>query len=413
VARQRSPLVFLSYSSKDRKFAERLTADLRASAVSVWFDSDEVTIGDSIVDRLASGLAQCTHLLLIISKHYVASSWCKAELRATLHRAIKSGKATILPILVSTPPESIWDEPPFLFVEDLRRLDLSPASYRQNLPELLRALSVEVPAAPAATVEESLTSTIRHFVRAENLEALHFREHGIMHVLNCESLPMPQAEIGDPSLTFVTEEHIHFLNYECGLSLNFSLRNSLDDEITVHSLEPEVVSFLGTESAEFQAVIKRLPRPSMGGSAPIFTHALFVRLSSDPFKCLSGFGQTEDSAGARGIISPFNRFRDVDASEQARFARPIERVQKLAHVSSADPLTMTKNSIPATIRFLLKAGESDAFHCQIVGDEAGIFFFRFKVGFHYGDVKAVRFSDEIYPCFAGIGYSSEYVKKMR
>jgi hypothetical protein len=402
-----SPLVFVSYSSEDRAFAQGLIQELKKRGVSVWIDSAEIRVGDSVVDRLADGLSKCTHLLIVISQHYLTSAWCKAELRTILHRAIKSGTKRILPLTISSLPTSIWDEPPFLFIEDLRRLDLSPPHYQQKLTELLSVFDITEPVTLQASSEESSLNAIADFLRIENIDALRFRRHGIMHVLSTNSLKASYAEMGDLSLTFVTEEHIHFLNYMCGLSLNFSLRNSTNDEITIYSLEADVVHFVSAESVAFYALLRNLPKPSLGASAPIFTHALFVRLSTDPTKCVSGFGATDDSAAGRGIISPFNGFRRVDAVEQARFARPIERLRDFfrGRRRDADETPMTTNSIPSSMRFSLGPGDSDAFHCQAAGDRQGIFFFRLKVGFHYRDVKAERYSDEVYPCFAGIGYT--------
>jgi hypothetical protein len=43
---------FISYSSKDQVFAERLHADLQAKGVRCWFAPEDMKIGDKIWDRL-------------------------------------------------------------------------------------------------------------------------------------------------------------------------------------------------------------------------------------------------------------------------------------------------------------------------------------------------------------------------
>jgi hypothetical protein len=58
------------------------------------------------------------------------------------------------------------------------------------------------------------------------------------------------------------------------------------------------------------------------------------------------------------------------------------------------------NAIPPSYRFILKPDESDAFHSVVEGQEKGVYLFRFKISFHYGSEKAVRYSDRIYACFS-------------
>jgi predicted nucleotide-binding protein len=72
--------VFISYSSKDRDFAERLAADLRASGVGVWFDQWEIKVGDSITKKINDGIHDNDYLAVVLSPDSVASDWVRKEL---------------------------------------------------------------------------------------------------------------------------------------------------------------------------------------------------------------------------------------------------------------------------------------------------------------------------------------------
>jgi hypothetical protein len=50
------PRVFISYSHADSPFVDRLAADLQAAEIDVWVDRWEVKVGDSIINRINSGI---------------------------------------------------------------------------------------------------------------------------------------------------------------------------------------------------------------------------------------------------------------------------------------------------------------------------------------------------------------------
>jgi hypothetical protein len=91
-----STLVFISHSSKDKDFVRTLAKDLRANAIDIWLDEEQIMVGESITERVADGLSRCTHLIIILSENFQSSRWCTTELRAILHREIKEHKNRIL-----------------------------------------------------------------------------------------------------------------------------------------------------------------------------------------------------------------------------------------------------------------------------------------------------------------------------
>ena len=70
---------FISYSSKDQDFAERLYADLQNKGVRCWFAPHDLPIGAKTWDAIDEAIKLRDKLLLILSKHSIASDWVEDE----------------------------------------------------------------------------------------------------------------------------------------------------------------------------------------------------------------------------------------------------------------------------------------------------------------------------------------------
>jgi hypothetical protein len=77
---------FISYSSKDQDFAERLYADLQARNVRCWFAPEDMKIGDRIRDRIDLSIRVYDKLLLVLSDNSIRSEWVESEVEAALER---------------------------------------------------------------------------------------------------------------------------------------------------------------------------------------------------------------------------------------------------------------------------------------------------------------------------------------
>lgn len=75
-----------------------------------------------------------------MSDHFLASRWCKTELRTVLHKQITILGRRILPIQIGPLPDDCWNRFPLVFMEDIARIDMSGHNYRRGLASLLRAL---------------------------------------------------------------------------------------------------------------------------------------------------------------------------------------------------------------------------------------------------------------------------------
>jgi len=92
--------IFISYSSADASFADRLASDLTSFGMEVFYAKWEIKVGDSIIDKINEALASHDHLIIILSRNSVKSKWVKKELNSSLIRQLQQKEISIKPILI-------------------------------------------------------------------------------------------------------------------------------------------------------------------------------------------------------------------------------------------------------------------------------------------------------------------------
>lgn len=68
--------------------------------VNVWLDRWELSVGDSLVDRVQEAVDGASALLVILSKSSVGSEWCKKELSAGLLRELEERRVVVMPVVL-------------------------------------------------------------------------------------------------------------------------------------------------------------------------------------------------------------------------------------------------------------------------------------------------------------------------
>jgi uncharacterized protein YjbI with pentapeptide repeats len=89
---------FISYSTKDQEFAERLHADLQAKGVRCWFAPEEMKAGRKLHEQIDEAIRLHDKLLLILSEHSMSSNWVKTEIANAREREKREGKQLLFPI---------------------------------------------------------------------------------------------------------------------------------------------------------------------------------------------------------------------------------------------------------------------------------------------------------------------------
>jgi uncharacterized protein YjbI with pentapeptide repeats len=93
---------FISYSTKDQEFADRLYADLQNKGVRCWFAPHDVQGGKKLHEQIDEAIRRYERLLLILSPHSMSSKWVKTEIRNARKREVVEKKRVLFPVRLAS-----------------------------------------------------------------------------------------------------------------------------------------------------------------------------------------------------------------------------------------------------------------------------------------------------------------------
>jgi hypothetical protein len=91
---------FISYSSKDQEFAERLRADLQDKGVRCWFAPHDLPIGAKTWDAIDEAIKLRDKLLLVLSKNSIESDWVEDEVQKAFAEERDRKQLVLFPIRI-------------------------------------------------------------------------------------------------------------------------------------------------------------------------------------------------------------------------------------------------------------------------------------------------------------------------
>jgi uncharacterized protein YjbI with pentapeptide repeats len=89
---------FISHSTKDQDFAQRLHTDLQAKGVRCWFAPHDVQGGKKLYDQIDNAIRVYDRLLLILSPASIDSAWVKTEIAKARRRELCEKRQMLFPI---------------------------------------------------------------------------------------------------------------------------------------------------------------------------------------------------------------------------------------------------------------------------------------------------------------------------
>ena len=92
--------VFISYSSRDAGFVDRLALELIKNNIKVWKDKWKMKAGDPILETIVGGIEGASYLCLVISEDALKSKWVTREVEAAIAKQQSSKNITIVPVLI-------------------------------------------------------------------------------------------------------------------------------------------------------------------------------------------------------------------------------------------------------------------------------------------------------------------------
>jgi uncharacterized protein YjbI with pentapeptide repeats len=138
---------FISHSSKDVAFAERLHADLQNKGVRCWFAPHDMPIGAKIIDALDEAIRLRDKVLLILSEGAIASDWVEGEVTRALDEERTRKQVVLFPVRLDDAVMQTSEAWARLLrgqrhIGDFTRWK-EPDSYQKNFERLMRDLRVK------------------------------------------------------------------------------------------------------------------------------------------------------------------------------------------------------------------------------------------------------------------------------
>ncbi|MGO8813874.1 MAG: toll/interleukin-1 receptor domain-containing protein [Terriglobia bacterium] len=89
---------FISYSSQDADFAQRLHADLQQQGVRCWFAPEDLKIGDKFRTRIDESIRIYDKVMVVLSENSIPSGWVEKEVETAFEREQREKKLVLFPI---------------------------------------------------------------------------------------------------------------------------------------------------------------------------------------------------------------------------------------------------------------------------------------------------------------------------
>ena len=103
---------FISYSTKNQDFAERLHSKMQGKGLRVWFSPEDIQGGKKLHEQIDEAIRVYDKLLLVLSPESMNSEWVKTEIRKARKAEIKEKGRKLFPIrLIDFKPIEVWELP--------------------------------------------------------------------------------------------------------------------------------------------------------------------------------------------------------------------------------------------------------------------------------------------------------------
>lgn len=89
---------FISYSTRDQEFADRLHADLQANRVRCWFAPHDIKAGKKLQEQIDEAIQIYDRLALILSDASMSSEWVKTEIAHARQKELREQRQVLFPI---------------------------------------------------------------------------------------------------------------------------------------------------------------------------------------------------------------------------------------------------------------------------------------------------------------------------
>jgi hypothetical protein len=126
--------IFISYAHADQQLAHALYEGLKAHGHRAWIDEHEPRVGDSLIGRIATAIADIDFFLPLVSPAAAHSRWCQKELELAINGQLARTNMRLMPLRVdgAQMPAALSDQ---LY------LDVSHADVNAAIDRLVRDIA--------------------------------------------------------------------------------------------------------------------------------------------------------------------------------------------------------------------------------------------------------------------------------
>jgi hypothetical protein len=126
--------VFLNHSSKDKRFARKLSEALKAKGVDVWFDEKDIVAGQDFMKEIEEGISSSDFIITVLTPNFIKGPWANKEMKIAIEKEVSKGRIIIIPII-----RKDCEIPSFLKMKT--RVDFRGQKFVSGLKTLLLAIN--------------------------------------------------------------------------------------------------------------------------------------------------------------------------------------------------------------------------------------------------------------------------------
>lgn len=160
--------IFLSHTSIDKPFVEKLAKDLNNLGINVWYDKYQIKVGESILWKIDEGIRESEYLGIVISKEALKSEWVKTEIMSAWQKQVEQKGNFVLPIYYRE------CEIP-LFLQGIKYADFR-SDYKQGLGDLVKVFGIK-------NIDVITSDNWRMFTRKSGSDWQKFRDDEFQSVI--------------------------------------------------------------------------------------------------------------------------------------------------------------------------------------------------------------------------------------
>lgn len=107
---------FVSHASEDKQdFVDPLVQALKGHQKSVWYDKEQLYVGDDLLRSIEAGLKRSRFVVVVVSRHSLEKpGWVESEWAAVLNRQTTLGEKRVLPVRIGLKHDEFVQQQTFL-----------------------------------------------------------------------------------------------------------------------------------------------------------------------------------------------------------------------------------------------------------------------------------------------------------